>query len=363
MRKAPLVHFLRRRRGLYRALDGLRWAAGRQPPVRVGGGEGDSAPAVSLRCNRFSHVEQMLRRGRFEPARLALFRRWVPRFGRLLDLGANVGLYALLAARGGVPALAFEPEPANLRRLRANVRDNGLAELIRVEPVALGASAGTLALHRALSDNRGMATAHAHGPIGYDTVRVPRATLDSFGLLDGDKGEVPTLIKCDIEGGEAAMLAGAVRFLENAAEVLWMVEVHRCYGVEPKAIATRFRRVGYPAVCWYDERSGTCTDELTSSGDPLLLAGRGRGAALIEAELMAAVSSVRLPGTRFQSWPERLGSSRVWHCVRTRLPARKAPPSNRRGQTPRAFLARDVAVSVELGSRLRPRSGPTRSDS
>ena len=37
--------------------------------------------------------------------------------GRFVDIGANCGLYSLIAAKAGVPVLAVEPNPLNFLRL------------------------------------------------------------------------------------------------------------------------------------------------------------------------------------------------------------------------------------------------------
>jgi FkbM family methyltransferase len=121
------------------------------------------------------------------------------------DLGANVGFYALLAAKLGARVLAFEPVARNLAYLRRHI------ELNECENVTIVAAA--------VSDHSG--TAHfREGPAptvgalvdddsaGYD---VPVVALD-----DIVGTPVPQLVKIDVEGAEAAVLHGAHRLLHEA---------------------------------------------------------------------------------------------------------------------------------------------------
>ena len=60
----------------------------------------------------------------------------------VLDVGANIGLFALEAARRGADVHAFEPVPATFAALDANARSFGGGK-IRAHNLALGARAGT----------------------------------------------------------------------------------------------------------------------------------------------------------------------------------------------------------------------------
>ena len=59
----------------------------------------------------------------------------------VLDVGANIGLFALEAARRGADVYAFEPLPATFAALDANAREWGDGR-IRAHNLALGARAG-----------------------------------------------------------------------------------------------------------------------------------------------------------------------------------------------------------------------------
>lgn len=72
-------------------------------------------------------------------------------YENFIDIGANIGLYSLIAARGlppGRPILAFEPAPDTALRLRANLAFNAGTERVEVIEAALGDQPGDLTLAR-----------------------------------------------------------------------------------------------------------------------------------------------------------------------------------------------------------------------
>ena len=76
--------------------------------------------------------------GVWEPALTALLQsalRLYPE-AALLDIGANIGYYTLLAATMGHPVVAVEPAPGNLQRLTQGLKVNGfLPEAIPPHPL------------------------------------------------------------------------------------------------------------------------------------------------------------------------------------------------------------------------------------
>lgn len=126
----------------------------------------------------------------------------------VLDIGANIGYFALHAARevgerGRV--VAFEPEPKNLWFLKHNLALNGFAWAEIVDK-ALWNEPGQMTL-RLTEDSSG-----GHSLLGVDAadlseaqaVQVETITLDAF-LGDNNKIDV---IKMDAEGAEPFILEG-----------------------------------------------------------------------------------------------------------------------------------------------------------
>lgn len=122
----------------------------------------------------------------------------------LLDIGANIGSYTVLASRlCGARTIAFEPDPGTVSALKKNIAANGLEGLARVEECALGDRNGEIQF-----------------TVGLDTVNrvaegtdLPSRTVAVRRLDDVCRDENPALIKMDVEGFEDQVLTGAERVL------------------------------------------------------------------------------------------------------------------------------------------------------
>lgn len=119
---------------------------------------------------------------------------------RILDLGANVGLFSAFAIGRwpGAHITAFEPDPDNLGSLRAIAALNRARGRIEIVDAAAGATAGTARFVPGLA-----AESHMAHP---DEDR-PSIDVDVLDVLEHIAGA--DLVKIDIEGGEWALLGDA----------------------------------------------------------------------------------------------------------------------------------------------------------
>jgi FkbM family methyltransferase len=138
--------------------------------------------------------------------------------GTFVDVGANIGLYTLWAARRVGPTgtvIALEPHPETADRLAFNVAANGLAN-IEIVRAAAGETTETADLHASAGGNVGQSSLIrdvAFRPDGRFEVAV-RPLLDILGEAGVTSIDV---LKIDVEGYEDRAL---VPFLENAPETL-----------------------------------------------------------------------------------------------------------------------------------------------
>lgn len=148
-----------------------------------------------------------------------------------LDVGANIGLYVLYAAkrRPGCLVYAMEPESQNFARLCRNIALNGLSNVIPCN-FALSDREGLALLHvsslepgsalHGLDSRSPYRTVEADSPLRQGTVTL---TLDRlvthYGLPQ------PSLIKIDVDGAEAQVLEGARDTLTSVALRTVLVEV------------------------------------------------------------------------------------------------------------------------------------------
>lgn len=136
-------------------------------------------------------------------------RAFAPRPGEtVFDVGAQQGVYSLLAAARGAKVFAFEPEPGNRGRLSANVAANGAP--VTVLDCALGAAPGAARLHRSAGNTGGHSLTAFAGAT--DAVEVRVSTLDA---ACAELGAAPSLLKIDVEGHAPEVLAGAIETLRR----------------------------------------------------------------------------------------------------------------------------------------------------
>jgi FkbM family methyltransferase len=140
------------------------------------------------------------------------------------DLGANIGLFSLLAARivgTGGKVFSFEPDPENADRLRRNVSRNGFGN-ISVVQAGVWSSSGDRHFKGAEdgSPDRGVGAFVEDGshPAVFSVACV---SLDDFTRT----APYPSGIKCDVEGGELEVLEGA-RELLGCRHPWILCEVH-----------------------------------------------------------------------------------------------------------------------------------------
>lgn len=137
----------------------------------------------------------------------------------VLDLGANIGYYALLERQligdeGHIYAL--EPSPSNFELLKANIALNGAEQAIEVFPLAGGSAPSTGRFY--LSEHSNLNTfiprlnngARAHG-ITDDYIEVEIVDMTSF---LADKRPID-LLRMDVEGFEVEVIAGLRPAIES----------------------------------------------------------------------------------------------------------------------------------------------------
>ncbi len=135
---------------------------------------------------------------------------------RFVDIGANIGMLSLVAARAVGPAGvvdAYEPNPACCERLQATVRENGIAN-VRVHAHALGPANASLSLSVIPTDS-GMSTLCA---VPAEDRAFERRLAVPVRRADQSLAEDPrpiAQIKIDVEGFEYQVLEGLIETLDR----------------------------------------------------------------------------------------------------------------------------------------------------
>ena len=185
---------------------------------------------VALRLDFNDYVQRGVFYGAYESQELNFTRRILRPGDVMIDVGAHVGIFSLVAARAvgsSGEVHAFEPLAFNYSRLEENVQRNRLTN-VHTNQVAVGAETGltSLGLDPRVPVNPSSAwqAGYAVGLAG-DPVTTPLVSLDEY-LASQLPGRTVRFIKIDVEGYEPRVLAGLRQILaEQRADVL-LVEVN-----------------------------------------------------------------------------------------------------------------------------------------
>ncbi len=170
---------------------------------------------------RFYHQASATERGAllnpdYNLEELEFLRAHTPRGGVFVDVGANVGTYAMVLA-GHVGAsgkvVAVEPHPVTHARLAFNRAASHLTQ-VRLVAAAAGPSDGELMIE---TDGDNLGASHiVSGKARGNAIKVPSLRLQR--ILDDAGVDRVDALKIDVEGFEDRVLTG---FFRDAPESLW----------------------------------------------------------------------------------------------------------------------------------------------
>jgi FkbM family methyltransferase len=183
----------------------------------------------------------------FEPHIVRLFLKFLEPGDHVLDIGANIGYFSLIASglvgEGG-KVYAFEPSPLNLERLRKNIQLNNHQNVL-VIPKAVSNNNGTFLINLPV------------GPIknsGRSSFRVleeqsEQVTVETLALdvLRETISKI-SLVKMDIEGAEEMALSGMEKLIERDQPVI-ILELSDFYlrqlGSSAESVINFLKNLGY----------------------------------------------------------------------------------------------------------------------
>ncbi len=162
---------------------------------------------------------------RSDARRVEYFAENVKRGETVIDVGANVGQYAVLfgalvGASGAV--YSFEPDSEPRTVLERNLEINHLSLIVHVEPIAVFDRAGTHAFYSRPGDSMGSLERAGFGThSGLADIRettVHTIPLDDYLVSNGLSD--PDWLKIDAEGAEMNVLRGASRALHGKTTIV-----------------------------------------------------------------------------------------------------------------------------------------------
>ncbi|MGH9756981.1 MAG: FkbM family methyltransferase, partial [Candidatus Acidiferrales bacterium] len=161
----------------------------------------------------------------------------------LFDIGAHFGVFSLAAAHYGGRAIAVDPSPMAMRMVATEISLNSCPDRIQTLQAAVSDAKGVMEMLTSGVFSAGYFRV-ANGRLKKDLTRTRATTIDEMAFSYG----VPTHIKIDVEGYEAAVLRGAREILSRASPLLF-VELHNEMvagdGGDPSAAIEELARYGY----------------------------------------------------------------------------------------------------------------------
>lgn len=155
--------------------------------------------------------------GAYEPYFSLLFRTHIPLGGVVLDIGANLGYYTLIASKNASRVIAYEPEPENGALLERTISANNLTNVTLINSgVGANEEMRTLSLD---PDNKGKHTLLESEHTHVKQHVIPMCTIDSSLLREGVSRV--DVIKMDIEGWEAYAFMGMTQTLLTHHPILF----------------------------------------------------------------------------------------------------------------------------------------------
>jgi len=236
-------------------------------PVRRPGGDLTARFDLDPQYVNERNVLAALQHGKFYEQDVAsVFLRAIQPGDTVLDVGANVGIFSVLAALLAGPegrVVGFEPAPDNRARLAANLALNDITTVTVVDRPA--SDRVTDAMFHLNSDNDGGHSLWDPGilPANHQSAQNPRPMVTRTTTIDTEMERLglapPRLIKIDTEGAEQRVLAGAVGLLREFEVPYIIAELHEFglaqMGSSPSGLRGFMSDLGYETFLLYEDGS------------------------------------------------------------------------------------------------------------
>jgi len=180
----------------------------------------------------------------YEPFETKLFVENVHEGDVVVDIGANIGYYTVLASKqvGNMGKVyAFEPDPTNFELLKKNVKENECTNVI-MEQKAVSDKNGAVKLYVSKS-NAGDHRVFNSGD-GRKSIDIPAVSLDEY--FTNKKINV---IKMDVQGYESFVLDGATKTISAQKDLILFTEVYpraiEKAGRSPEEYVSKLKHLGF----------------------------------------------------------------------------------------------------------------------
>lgn len=153
----------------------------------------------------------------------------------VVDLGANQGLFSVLAARAGANVIAVEAQRGIEATFMRHAENNGVTHRIRLLHALVGSSTGVFA-----DESARIRAGHWGGEVEKLTFRE---------VLDRAGADRVDLVKMDVEGSEFALFTEP-DWMDSVQRIV--MEVHTAFG-DPLALTAQLHRHGFETTLLSNE--------------------------------------------------------------------------------------------------------------
>ncbi|ANN78320.1 FkbM family methyltransferase [Bordetella flabilis] len=209
--------------------------------------------------------------GRYEPEETRIMDLLSDGAEAVLDVGSNIGWYAIRFAKRLPMAMvhAFEPMPVSHAFLQRNVALNNVGDQVRCYNYGLSDKCGSFDFFMPPAGSVNASLSNVSGAKNADVVVGLTLTLDQW---CANQRLQPDFIKCDVEGAELLVFQGASRTLAQARPVVFTELLRKWakpFGYHPNDVLGFFAQLGY--VCYAIGSTGVrhieqVTDETVETG-------------------------------------------------------------------------------------------------
>ena len=192
----------------------------------------------------------------------------------LWDVGANIGLYTIYAAKSrNCRVYAFEPSVFNLELLARNIFSNALQEKVTIVPIALSDKVGSSMFRMSNTDWGGALSTFGESFDQNGNVMNEVFEFQTIGVSMNDAVRLleiplPKFIKIDVDGIEHFILRGGADVLNKVESVL--VEINDDFAEQAEQTEQHLKNAGLSLYRKYDLGEGNQYNQLWIRGNSTL---------------------------------------------------------------------------------------------
>lgn len=162
----------------------------------------------------------------------------------VIDIGANIGAFSILAASMGAKVHAFEPHPNITRLLRMNIILNDMEKMITTNENAVAAESGSLRFYCGKDKDSGGFSIFSHWRAEENTDMIEVQAISLSGYIEKQAIQEIGLLKMDCEGAEYEIISTLPKWVFGRIKDI-VLEYHLVQEHTPAELVTQLENNGF----------------------------------------------------------------------------------------------------------------------